>query len=127
MPLNWCRNYRYFDNGFQSGINYYRLKEIDIDGQVKIHKIISVDCGNNDFSIFPNPTTSEIIISNDQLTNFSFPTEVTLFNVSGQIVLKKQLRGNENEILNLSDLPKGIYSCHFFINGRVVIKKIIVI
>ncbi|SFE81501.1 beta strand repeat-containing protein [Thermoflexibacter ruber] len=51
--------YQLIDNEPFKGINYYRLKQVDLDGKVNYSKIISLyfSGGEEIFNIFPNPST----------------------------------------------------------------------
>lgn len=66
-----------------------------------------------DFAVFPNPTLDILTIM-----GFDFENQLTIINATGQIVLKKSIKGNE-ETLDVSGLPAGVY----FINGVKFIKK----
>ncbi len=70
--------------------------------------------GINDFSersltVYPNPASREINVIHD----FSGNTEITIYNIAGQPVLKTQKSegtGLNKNILNISALPTGVYS-----------------
>jgi len=60
-------NYSYVDEDVQNGLNYYRLVQVDFDGDSKAYPAITllVNCGEEEGGIiisnlFPNPTASEI-------------------------------------------------------------------
>jgi len=54
------------------------------------------------FIIYPNPTKSEIII---QKLNENYPTEVTLFDLSGKIILQQKTQNN----IKTNNLSRGLY------------------
>jgi hypothetical protein len=57
--------YQFIDSSPNQGINYYRLKQTDLDGQYKYSETISVNCNNksNQWSnIYPNPGQKELYI-----------------------------------------------------------------
>ena len=122
---NQLANYIYNDTDFQNGENYYRLKEIDADGQVHYHRVINVTCGSNAITLSPNPTSGIVHIALDQSIAMQYPEQVFIFDVNGQKVLEKRLLEVEDEQLDLSDLPKGTYSCHFLVKGNWVIKRVV--
>lgn len=63
------------------------------------------EASKNGFQIFPNPTSNFLNI------NFKNQTLQTLkvVDLTGQVLIKKQGHFSENLVLNLADLPTGIY------------------
>ena len=62
-------------------------------------------------TVYPNPASQEINVIHD----FSGNTEITIYNISGQPVLKSQNSeslGLNKNTLNISILPAGMYSLH---------------
>ncbi len=66
---NTEQQYSFIDKTPASGINYYRLKQIDFDGKTEYSKVVSLhnaEREENGILIYPNPTTDEInIIAKD--------------------------------------------------------------
>ncbi len=60
---------------------------------------------NERLLIYPNPANDKIIISSSAITG---NTNLSIFNVSGEKVLEKQLTENETQI-DISTLPRGVY------------------
>jgi hypothetical protein len=58
-----------------------------------------------EFGLTPNPATSTVTISS---TNEAI-TQVTIYNVLGQLVLDKTFSSNFSETLNIADLTSGLY------------------
>ncbi|MBC8046636.1 MAG: hypothetical protein H7Y00_07560, partial [Fimbriimonadaceae bacterium] len=59
-------NYAFTDDAPKAGINYYRLKQVDINGNIDYSKIISVLYTNGaeeDVLIYPNPASNFIFIN----------------------------------------------------------------
>lgn len=84
------------------GANYYRLKQLDFDGEFAYSKIVLVDFNQlNEVGMFPNPVKSELTLTNAE-------GNATIYNVLGQPV--KQLTINANQAtIQLSDLLNGQY------------------
>jgi hypothetical protein len=59
---------------------------------------------NNTF-IYPNPSNDKITISSSAITGV---TQLSIFNVSGEKVLERQLINSETQI-DISALPRGVY------------------
>lgn len=120
--------FSYRDDNFHNQQNYYRLKEIGKDGSIQFSKVISVNCSiQNSITLSPNPTKALVTIQLDKSNTSIYPEQVLVFDMNGQQVLNKQLRGIENENLDLSKLAKGTYSCHFLVNGEWLIKRVVLI
>lgn len=58
------------------------------------------------FAVYPNPANSEIII---QKSNKNYPTEVTLYDMEGKMLLKKKTENKELNILKMDNFSKGFY------------------
>ena len=92
-----------------SGISYYRLKQVDLDGNSSFSKTIQVH-RESDFtvSISPNPSKNEVIITSNQKTL----GRIILLSLGGielnQNIKIQQLSANSAR-LNLSNLSKGAY------------------
>ncbi|MFT5725508.1 MAG: chitinase [Bacteroidia bacterium] len=70
---------------------------------------VSISAGHsakNGFSIYPNPTTSLLHIK--MVNHVSTPTNLYMYNVSGQMVFIKWL-AVESETIDMSNLSKGVY------------------
>lgn len=99
-------DYAYIDINPQSGIQYYRLKQMDMDGRYTYSKTVSVRYGSHEDRVFiyPNPSSNMIniggFLSND-------PIEVVLYNASGEQV--KQIIINTTEPLDIEELATGVY------------------
>ncbi|HHB79487.1 MAG TPA: hypothetical protein ENK85_09680, partial [Saprospiraceae bacterium] len=77
------RNYTYTHQSPSKGINYYRLKQVDMDGKFTYSNIVSAKIGKEEISFYPNPATGTI--------SFNRPVEtVTIYDLMGKEVLKKK-------------------------------------
>ena len=69
------------------------------------------DFSKRNLTVYPNPASREINVIHD----FSGDTEITVYNIAGQPVLKTQnyeSTGLNKNVLNISNLPTGMYSLH---------------
>ena len=97
--------YEVMDTNPIMGSSYYRIKQIDFNGNKNYSNIIHKELyGADDFNLYPNPVTNNVRItatSNGSYTLF-------IYDLMGQIIVKKELFGINNN-LNIADLPKGNY------------------
>jgi Secretion system C-terminal sorting domain len=117
-------NYTAYDLSPFTGISYYRLMQTDIDGKQTFSPIISVNLDNKnaDITVYPNPATS--------LIRIIFPTagryEVSLLNLSGQIINNTTLTTSDNLVLNVSGYKPGVYFVRIIHEGITKTKKLII-
>jgi hypothetical protein len=107
-------NYAIKDQFPQRGINYYRLKQNDIDGSYKYSDIRSVTFENETPLFYPNPAEDKIIIENGKAT------AITVRNMLGEeVFITNRFSGNE---IDVSDLLPGTY----FVSSGEKIQKLII-
>ncbi|MDB4303256.1 T9SS type A sorting domain-containing protein [Desulfosarcina sp.] len=86
-----------------------------------VHNPIS----NGPLTFYPNPATTQIMISTDQLIN----TEVTIevINFVGQKILKENgLTGTDSKIsIDISKLPSGAYVCKMTTSEKIYTGKLV--
>ncbi len=109
-------DYTFMDESPLKGINYYRLKQVDFDGQFSYTRIESViKDGDGTISLFPNPTANILKINfedTEQIEN------TTIYNLMGRIV--KTISGNKGQY-EISDLPQGKYILQIGLSdGRII-------
>jgi len=69
---------------------------------------------NKSFEIFPNPTNGNINLQYENIANEL--VEIQIYSTGGVFLLKKQIANQEN--INISSLPNGIYFIRMFANKR---------
>ena len=100
------RYYSINDNKPAAGTNYYRLKEVDKDGNFYLSPIVSVKFDvPTGFEVFPNPAgdfTNINSLRDDIL-------EIRLSDVTGKLLRSVQPGSVQTYRLNIAELPKGVY------------------
>jgi hypothetical protein len=104
------KDYSFTDFTPLSGKNFYRLKQVDINGMFKysITRMLDFSSINNDktFSVYPNPTSGEIFI---KFTEAAGKT-LTLHSADGKLIRMIPVNNNSSSIqLNIADAKPGIY------------------
>jgi hypothetical protein len=96
-------DYTFTDIQPVNGINYYRLRQIDVDGKETVSKVVSVVLGKNKL-VLHNTLVHDVLnitVGEDEKGPLS------IFNVSGQLVHSVTIQGSQ--ALNLSALAAGFY------------------
>lgn len=106
-------NYSTIDKTPLSGVNYYRLKQVDNDGKQAYSATALVNFAGNDavaFSFYPNPVKAKITVALQTIQ--SSKASLSLVNVDGKtlktIPLTSQ-QSNSNIQISVSDIAKGNY------------------
>ena len=100
-------NYRAFDNTPVNGINYYRLKQFDVDGKFEYSIVKSVSFNKvNNITIAPNPAKNFINIYTTK--NQNIVLNIQLIDVSGKLLKSIASAANLTKI-NIEGIAKGIY------------------
>jgi hypothetical protein len=105
---NTAINYSIMDNNPNDGKQFYRLKIIAIDGSYTYTPILTLRRGVGKMEIVdvrPNPTTSMLYFNVLGSYNVSF----SISDLSGRILLNKELQQNNKFSVNVSGLPSGVY------------------
>jgi hypothetical protein len=99
-------NYYFTDEKPMNGTNYYRLKQVDFDGDFEYSKVLSIVVGRGlagSVVVSPNPASDLLSI---QLPASDGSYQATLFDLTGKRWLDATLVSNS---LSITHLPKGVY------------------
>ena len=100
------QDYSFTDHQPYAGLNYYRLKQVDFNGDHEISKVLSINFEKRvTASISPNPVVSELFIDIGKAENEIF--KVSLFNLQGQKVIDRPFQSGSS--LDLEKLQTGVY------------------
>ena len=103
--------YSYTDNFAVSGTNYYRIKQVDKDGQYSYSSTEKVDMNDiiRYWKIYPNPAISHSgFYANDALAK----VELSVADMNGKIIWRTNatnISAGQRIDINLSNASKGIY------------------
>ncbi|MFK7950096.1 MAG: BspA family leucine-rich repeat surface protein [Saprospiraceae bacterium] len=106
-------------------ITYYRLQQVDFDGQTEYSDIVSIQMNSNDvedFNIFPNPVINQLTIN--CTGNINNIQTIDLINSNGQIIKTKVPTSNRT-YFNMKSLPSGIYVVLVKSTNGIISKKVI--
>lgn len=116
------KDYQFFDRNPLNGVQFFRLKQIDNNGEFSLSKVVTVLFVTKNaasFKIYPNPSTDKITI---ELPNSIKQTTLILsiFNTNGQLVYAKPLLPQTIQTIDLSDLSSGQYTLYSQVDGQAV-------
>ncbi len=106
--------YSFTDKNPSNGISYYRLKQIDFDGQFEYSKMISIiskDDNGNVGAFYPNPSKSGFVNLNYNSQDDE-AISISVFNVTGKLVdnqIQQVSNGENNLNFDFSHFNAGIY------------------
>ena len=106
--------YDYTDKNPMTGVNYYRLSQVDVDGSMEIFDLVAVEYHSmSDILLFPNPASDFIDIKISNLDTYE-DLEISVFNLFGENMNVDSLSPG---VLDISKLKSGTYRLHL-ISGR---------
>ncbi len=104
-------DYAYVDNTPFPGHNYYKVRQVDIDGRISYSQVVDVYFGNETLvTFYPNPVTSNLNI--DVNTPNATHSQVKITDATGRIVkiIEVQLQSGNNTIqVDMQHLADGMY------------------
>ncbi len=119
---NSISSYTFTDYSPGQGIIYYRLQQVDIDGQFDLSKIVPVRIGDGVSTpyLFPNPVRDQtyLMINSDE----NIDQAIEIFDLASHLIFTQTVtlqKGNNSVPLYLDGLPVGVYMLR---NGSAVIK-----
>jgi hypothetical protein len=104
---NELQAYELLDKAPFAGVNYYRLKQVDLDGSFTYSNIVSVKLGDKSVPvvIYPNPASANL---NLHLAMGSSSTVVKVINLLGIEVYRNTYNGSDLAI-DVSGIANGSY------------------
>lgn len=112
------RNYDFIHSSPSQGANYYRLKQVDNNGNFEYLKTIVQELRSSDFFELKYHTLSSISFE------IKFPAKFSIFDLSGKKVVSLSLEVGPH-IYNLSELEHGQYIIRIYRNGQEKIIRIV--
>ena len=112
------------------GVNYYRLKMVDVDGKFEYSQIVIIRIDNSVqlvTKVAPNPFTGKIDV---YLTlTHNTPVDFRFIDINGRMVFSKSVKGlkgfNWFTINDLDKLPSAPYMLHIKTDDATIVEKLI--
>ena len=125
QQMSGVKSYQTVDERPDRGENFYRLRQMDLDGKETYSAIRSVlvDALPNDYVVYPNPILEGEMVN--VKTENRLPYLFRVFNAEGKLVLQEEAKGDA--VFALNGLAKGAYlyeivSGKFRTKGKLVFK-----
>ncbi|MFT6202907.1 MAG: hypothetical protein ACJAZY_001462 [Spirosomataceae bacterium] len=113
--------YQFVDSSPNFGLNYYRLRQVDIDNSYEYSRIISVNMTKTSpIVIYPNPSADYIRIKNGEEEAIK---SYEIYNHSGRLIRQNKVTTNE---INIRDLPSGVYFLQLTNARNVLINRMFI-
>ncbi|RYE12418.1 MAG: T9SS type A sorting domain-containing protein, partial [Sphingobacteriales bacterium] len=122
-------SYSFTDNRPAAGINYYRLRQVDLDGKFTLSHIAAVQLNSNLkelVTVFPNPVTDRFTLTAENFAAGNYSLE--LYDVYGHLIISQTLKigsGPATDEVKVSGLPGGMYMLRISGNNQHIIQQIV--
>lgn len=130
--------YTLTDVDYTKEVNYYRIKRYDLNGRSLLSEVVVIDNRNEEFitatefNVYPNPAIDQINISLD-LKRETEELSIDIIDQLGRrfkegIVIDVDLaKGLKTYTVDVSTLPKGMYTLQARIDKEVLVKKVLLV
>lgn len=119
------QEYSFVDESPVNGENYYRLRQMDFDGESEYHKIAIVTITNdlkNNITIMPINVSDQLNILFNEIIDTK--VETSIITLHGQIVKSTIINKNENHhTIDVSELSTGLYFIRMNVDNTIITKK----
>ena len=116
-------SYAYPDEQPLPGNNYYRLRQVDLDGHAVYSKVLKVNIPVK-LEVRPNPAHGAVTI---YLDNAGDAANIMILDLSGKLLLQKTVTAGTGVLpLEISGLARGIYTVKAVSSAGVTTQKLLV-
>ena len=101
--------YTYWDETPATGVNYYRIKLMDMEGHYAFSKVVSATVnvtGAFNVQAYPNPVSSVVTVKVNGDMSANSAVEVT--DVTGKVIKTVKMESDKLNI-NMGDVASGVY------------------
>lgn len=118
-------NYRFVDNNITEVLNYYRLTQVDFNGERESFHIVAITSNKSLFSTpYPNPSNGTFNINYNGRDNEAVTVEI--ISIEGRTMLTEQLESFNNVISIEAELSKGVYILRLTQGSKTEINNIVI-
>lgn len=120
-----AHNYNFTDVNPSQGDNYYRIQEVDIDGQFTYSSVARVNFSNlaaNEFYLINNPVQNILRV---HIGVNSSNATLAVFDMTGKLVLRTPVTADGIQQIDASALTPGMYTIQYISATKKVSKKFV--
>ena len=119
--------YSFTDNSPVANNNFYRLKEIDHDGNYTYSNVASLDFSivDNRFKVITYEGKNFFTVIKNDNANFN-KAFITVRNTAGQLLIKQALLNTNSQMVSTSILANGLYFATIFDGSKTYTYKIVI-
>jgi hypothetical protein len=113
-------DYSFLDEKAGTGIHYYRLKAVDVDGNVSYSEMIALGTKGaiSNFNVYPNPAANEIHFAY-QLLQANTQATLKVYSMTGALMHAEILNATEtNYTLDTHEFKNGLYFYEILSGGQ---------
>lgn len=120
---NSTKSYTFTDMKINAGTNFYRLRQVDIDGSISYSKVVTVKLqqANTGVKIFPTVTNTNV---NFQISaSEAGAVSVIVYDLTGKVricINKSVSAGANQQSIEVNSLHEGIYYLHIQNNNSTI-------
>lgn len=114
-------HYTFVDPAPLDGVNYYRLRQTDLDGSEEFSGVVAVKFNHPAFvKLVPNPAAEQVEVLNGQRAGV---IHLNIFSTTGRLLRSQAFDGQP---IQLQGLPPGIYLVELELERKVVHTRLVV-
>lgn len=127
---NSVQNYQFDDRDVRTGILYYQLEQVDIDGSLVKSEIVALTRDLDEMGllgVWPNPTTGMLTVELNSANTFA-STHLDLLDAQGNKLIERLVtfEGFGELSMDITHLSCGVYFVRYIdCNGLTTLKKLI--
>jgi hypothetical protein len=120
-------SYSYVDRGGEASTTYYRLRQVDFDGEYEYSNIIASQCDvlESEFSIYPTVSSGQYTLTFNQENRF---IKIQLINKLGEVVKVINYTNNDTSselMFDLDGFSSGVYFATVQMGNQFEVSKLI--
>lgn len=112
---NQSTPYKFLHQNPETGINYYYVRQYDLDGSSSNSNIVSISYKSPTILIFPNPTSEQLKVIHD-LNEINY----TIYSFDGSVIRKDKLNSH---LISVAYLNPGIYKLEIRSRHNLVLTR----
>jgi hypothetical protein len=119
--------YTFIDENPYSDVNYYRVKQVDFDGQFDYSDVVmvhsNIEKADFDIIVYPNSTKDVVTIEWNKGDRNS---KIYVMDINGKVIRSVETNANYSATVDMSNIDSGIYFIQFISNNETKTERLVV-